>query len=97
MYLKTEIKRELFEEAMVREVARRVQLMRKEKKLVEADLISLHIETEDKELSIILKKHTSELARQVNAETVGFAHHAGAFHKEWEIGEAKVAIGIEKK
>ena len=97
VYLKTEVKKELYEEAMVREVARRVQLMRKEKKLVEADRISLHIETEDKEMSSIVKKHTSKLAEQVNAETVGFAHHSGGFRKEWEIGEARLTISIEKK
>ncbi|VVC00310.1 Isoleucine--tRNA ligase [uncultured archaeon] len=97
VFLKTEMKKELYEEAMVREVARRVQLMRKEKKLVESDKISLHIVAEDKELSAILKKHTSVLAGQVNAEVVGFTHATGGFHKEWEIEEAKVEITIEKK
>ena len=96
VYLKTEIKKELYEEAMVREVARRVQLMRKEKKLVESDKIVLHVETEDKELLAIVKKHSSVLAQQVNAELVGFGHSQG-FRKEWEIGEAKVFISLEKK
>jgi len=93
-YLKTEIKKELYEEAMVREVARRVQLMRKEKKLVEPDRIVLHVETEDKELASIIKKHTAELSSQVNAELVGFGHASG-FRKEWEIGEANVALTIQ--
>lgn len=95
-YLKTEMKKELYEEAMVREVARRVQLMRKEKKLVEGDRIVLHVETDDKELLSIMKKHTSEIASQVNAELIGFGHAQG-FRKEWEIDEAKVALTIEKK
>jgi len=63
------------------EVARRVQLMRKEKKLVESDRIVLHVETEDKELASIIKKHTAELSSQVNAELVGFGHASG-FRKE---------------
>ena len=97
VYLKTEMKKELYEEAMVREIARRVQLMRKEKKFVESDRIVLHIETEDKELSAIAKKHTAEIASQVNAELVGFTHHTGGFRKEWEVDEAKITLTIEKK
>jgi isoleucyl-tRNA synthetase len=97
VYLKTEMKKELYEEAMVREVARRVQLMRKEKKLVEADRIALHVQLEDKELSGILKRHASGLASQVNAEVVGFGSATGGFSKDWEIGEAQVKITIEKK
>lgn len=97
VFLKTEIKKELYEEAMVREVARRVQLMRKEKKLVESDRIAIRIETDEKELLAIIKRHTAKLAAQVNAETIGFSHHPGGFSKEWEIDEAKVRITIEKK
>ena len=97
VYLKTEMKKELYEEAMVREIARRVQLMRKEKKLVESDRIVLHIETDDKELSAIAKKHTDSIASQVNAELVGFTHYTGGFRKEWEIDEAKITLTIEKK
>ena len=97
IFLKTEIKKELYEEAMVREVARRVQLMRKEKKLVESDRISVWVETDDKELSALLKRHEKALAGQVNAEEVSFSHHAGGFRKEWEIGEATVHISIGNK
>jgi len=96
-FLKTEMKKELYEEAMVREVARRVQLMRKEKKLVESDKIALHMHLEDKELLAILKHHTTELASQVNAEVVGFGSAPGGFSKDWEIGEATLKITIEKK
>jgi hypothetical protein len=97
VFLKTEINKELYGEAMLREVARRVQLMRKERKLVESDRISLHIETEDKELLAILKRHTDKLALQVHAEVVGFSHSASGFRKEWEIDESKLSISIEKK
>ncbi|MCX8197853.1 MAG: isoleucine--tRNA ligase [Candidatus Micrarchaeota archaeon] len=96
VYLKTEMKKELFEEAMVREVARRVQIMRKEQKLVESDKISLHIQLEDKELLSILKRREKELASQVNAELVGFGRSEG-FAKDWEIGESQVRISIQKK
>ena len=97
IFLKTEMKKELYEEAMVREVARRVQMMRKERKLVESDGIALHLHTPDKELSAIIKKHSDEIARQVNASSVSFSIPAHAEKKEWEIDEAKLEASIEKK
>lgn len=97
VYLKTEMKKELYEEAMVREVARRVQLMRKEERLVESDQIALHLHTADKELSAIIRRHGDEIARQVNALSVGGSIPARAAKKEWEIGEAKLTVSIEKK
>lgn len=96
-FLKTEMKKELYEEAMVREVARRVQLMRKERKLVESDRIALHIHTDDKELAALLKKHANAIASQVNAEVVSFNRSSEGFRKEWEIEETMVEIAIEKK
>jgi hypothetical protein len=95
VFLKTEVKRELYEEAMVREVARRVQMMRKEKKLVESDRIALYLFCEDKEMSAIIKRHSGAIAGQVNAETVSLSRHAGA--KGWEIGEAEVFLAMEKR
>jgi len=95
VFLKTEMKRELYEEAMVREAARRVQLMRKEKKLVEGDRIALHLHTDDKEMHAILKKHEAEIAKQVNASSVSFGKHASG--KEWGIGDIVLHISIEKK
>jgi len=97
VYLKTQMKKELYEVAMVREVARRVQLMRKEKKLVESDGIALHLHTDDKELTSIIKRHSDEIARQVNASSVGTTIPSRGAKKEWEIDEAKLTIAIEKK
>ncbi|MCX6769648.1 MAG: isoleucine--tRNA ligase [Candidatus Micrarchaeota archaeon] len=97
VFLKTAQNRELYEESMVREVARRVQMMRKEKKLVESDRIAIHIHAEDKELDGIIKRHSDALCAQVNAEAVFLAKHAGGSFTEWEIGEAKVEISIEKR
>ncbi|MEM4633684.1 MAG: isoleucine--tRNA ligase [Candidatus Anstonellaceae archaeon] len=97
VYLKTEIKKELFEEAMVREIARRVQIMRKEMKLVEADKIYLRLSTNDKELASAVKKRQEELALQVNAESVVFGHADEGLCKDWEIGESQVRLCIRKK
>ena len=95
VFLKTEVKKELYEEAMVREVARRIQMMRKERKLVEADRISLHMHTESRDLAAIIKKHADAICAQVNAETLSFAKRAQG--KEWEIDESIVEISFEKK
>ena len=97
VYLKTEIRPELYEEAMVREVSRRIQLMRKEQKLVESDRISLNISTHDKKLLKILEKRATEISSQVNAFRLQFlTHHSGGFTKEWEIDGAKASISMEK-
>jgi isoleucyl-tRNA synthetase len=95
VFLKTEMKKELYEEAMVREVARRVQIMRKDKKLVESDKIALFVQTDDKELLSIIKRHEGKIASQVNASSVEFSKHAHM--KEWEIDETLLHVGIEKK
>jgi isoleucyl-tRNA synthetase len=97
VFLKTDVKKELYEEAMVRESARRVQIMRKDKKLVESDSIALHLHSEDKELMAIIRKHSDEIARQVNASSVSFSIPAHSAKKEWEIGEAVLVVSIEKK
>ena len=96
VFLKTEVKRELYEEAIVREAARRVQMMRKEKKLFEADKIALSLHTDDKDLLSILKKHEKGFCAQVNASSASFGKRAHFGSKEWEIADAKVEIWIEK-
>lgn len=97
VYLNTHIKKELFEEAMTREVARRVQLMRKQANLIESQKIILYIDTQDKELREILHKHAAKLAKQVNAISVNFEPKKAEFSKEWEIEDFNLVISFEKK
>jgi hypothetical protein len=97
VFVKTEMKKELYEEAMVREIARRVQLLRKERKLVEADRIELKVHCPEKELASIAKKHSGEICSQVNAESLELLEHMPKGAKEFEIGDIVLSIAIEKK
>ncbi|MEW6723119.1 MAG: isoleucine--tRNA ligase [Candidatus Micrarchaeota archaeon] len=72
VHIDRKIDEALYEEGLLNEVKRRVQMMRKEAQLVESDSIALHIETE-KELEAILKKQEKELSEAVNASSVKFA------------------------
>jgi isoleucyl-tRNA synthetase len=80
--------------AMVREVARRIQLMRKEMGLVEADNIEVEFECKDSELAKIVEKHRKELAEEVNAKKVSEGAAKGG--KDWEIEEWKIRIIVKK-
>jgi len=100
VFLKTEISRALYEEAMVREVARRVQLMRKELELVEKDEIAANI-IAGKELLEILERHKASLAKEVKARKLTISSKAelkaeGALEKEWEIEGENVTMIIAK-
>ncbi len=69
VYLYTKINEELFEEAMLREVARRIQQLRKQEELIESDEITIHFES-SKKLKEIINKHTSDLLQQTNATEI---------------------------
>jgi len=96
VYLKTKISEELYAQAMVREAARRVQLLRKEMKLVENDKIHLWVEA-DKELEKILHAQKPSLMVDVNAKEITFGRHKSGVHKEFEIEESKLRICVEKE
>jgi isoleucyl-tRNA synthetase len=61
----------LYEEGVLNEVKRRVQMMRKEAQLVESDRIGLHIVAE-KEMESILRRHEKVLSEAVNASGVEY-------------------------
>ena len=62
----------LYEEGLLNEVKRRIQMMRKEAKLVESDKVALSISTE-KEFESILKKQEKALIDAVNASSVAYS------------------------
>ncbi|MCC7552674.1 isoleucine--tRNA ligase [Candidatus Micrarchaeota archaeon] len=69
VYLYTKINPELFEEAMLREVARRIQQLRKQENLVETDQITISFEA-SKTLAEIINKHNEEIIKQTNAAKI---------------------------
>ncbi len=83
----------LYEEGIFNEVKRRIQVMRKEAGLVEADKISLNISTED-ELKGIIEKMKEKLMEDVNASKLLFeqAKEMG----EYNIDGRVVRIAIKK-
>lgn len=92
VYLNTKVSKELYEEAMVREVGRRVQMMRKEMGLVEEDKVTVNISTEN-ELKEMLEKNKEQLAQDVNAKEVTFLKEKG---KKWDIEEFELEVSIKK-
>jgi len=92
VYLNTKIGKGLYEEAMVREVGRRVQMMRKELGFVEEDKAVVNISTGD-ELKKILEKNKGQLAEEVNAREVTFLKEKG---KKWKVEEFELELSVKK-
>lgn len=97
VYLKIEVTPALYEEAMAREVGRRIQMMRKELQLVETDMIEVNV-IGDAELLSLLKKGEKDLAKDVKAESLVLSEKQKlkGDAKEWEIDERNVKIVIKK-
>ncbi|MFH0885219.1 MAG: isoleucine--tRNA ligase [Candidatus Micrarchaeota archaeon] len=72
VHIGKKIDEELYEEGLLNEVKRRIQMMRKEAKLVESDTIAFSISTE-KEFETILKKQEKALMEAVNASSASYA------------------------
>ena len=72
IHIDKKIDESLYEEGLLNEVKRRVQMMRKEAKLVESDKIALSLSME-KEFEAIIKKNEKALAEAVNAKSVGYS------------------------
>jgi isoleucyl-tRNA synthetase len=92
--LKTKVDSELYAEAMLSEVRRRIQMMRKEMQLVESDTINVSIDC-SKELKQMLEPGSDKLRGEVNAKKISF-EEGGKLKKKWEIEEEKLEIGISE-
>ncbi|MEW6748269.1 MAG: isoleucine--tRNA ligase [Candidatus Micrarchaeota archaeon] len=93
LYIDKKIDESLYEEGVLNEVKRRIQMMRKEAGLVESDPISITIETE-KELEGILKKQEKPLSEAVNASSVSYG--AEKEMNEYKIDGRLVRIALKK-
>ncbi len=87
-YLDTEMDDELLEEALFREVVRKVQDMRKKNNYVVSDRVILHLSDKG------LKKFTKELKSEVGAEKVVFGKTSGKTSIEFD--NKRIGIDIEK-
>jgi isoleucyl-tRNA synthetase len=93
VHLDRKIDEALYEEGVLNEVKRRIQVMRKEAGLVETDTVSLSISSE-KEFEAILEKHAQRLSSEVNASGVQFA--VAKEMNEYEIDGRVVKIALKK-
>jgi isoleucyl-tRNA synthetase len=71
-HIDKKIDESLYEEGLINEVKRRIQIMRKEAQLVEADRILVSISSE-KEIELIVKKHQKTLTESVNSSSFDFS------------------------
>ncbi|MFH0817000.1 MAG: isoleucine--tRNA ligase [Candidatus Micrarchaeota archaeon] len=97
VYIKTEVNPALYEEAMAREVGRRIQIMRKELALVETDNIQVNVIAGEEFLKL-LSNRKDEIALSVNASEVILSDvpkMSGA-PQEWDIEAEAVKIIIAK-
>jgi len=89
-----EISKELLREALFRELARRIQLMRKEMGLKKVDKIELYYSTAG-ELGVIMNDKGKDLAKEVNAVKISNTLDGNAA-QEFEIENEKISIAIKK-
>jgi len=93
LFLKTKLDKSLIAEGTANELRRRVQIMRKEAKLVEKDRIIVYISASE-EFEKLISSHVDSLKKETNAAEVVFKK-GGKPQKTWEIDEEKVTLGIE--
>ena len=89
VWLNVERDEELEREALLNEVIRRIQAMRKELRLVEKDKIAVRYEG----LDDVFESYAKRIAERVNAVDIKKGAKRG---KEWDIEGHKVKIEIEK-
>ncbi len=90
---------ELKAELMVREVVRRIQMMRKDQKMTKINMIEVGV-VADKESNELLKKNEKSIKEVVKAAKLHVMDELkpehGFYEKTWEISGITVRIGIKK-
>jgi isoleucyl-tRNA synthetase len=107
VYVKTVMSESLYQEAMERELARRIQSMRKEMALQHSDVVEVWL-AGDADLLKAAKAGHKRLSEAVNAKAVHVEGHAPASNegattapsssltKEWEIEDMKIKIVVRR-
>ena len=94
VHVDKKIDEELYEEGMVNEIKRRIQILRKDEGLVEQDKIVLKLKSEA-EIESITRKHEKRIMSEVNASSVEYGPMDDA--KEYKIDGRIVRVSIKKK
>ena len=93
--LNTRLTPALIEEGIERELISKIQTMRKEAGFAVTDHIRVTYAA-GANAAAVLEGHKAQIAAVVLADEISAAAPAG-YVKEWEIGEGKVTLGVEKK
>ena len=93
IHIDKKIDEELYEEGIMNEVKRRIQMMRKEAGLVESDRIAIHVSCE-KEMEAIVRKNEKALSEAVNASSMEYAPDKTM--NEYEIDGRLLKLSLKK-
>jgi valyl-tRNA synthetase len=96
IYLDTELTQDILEEALVREVMRAVQVLRKKKGLKVEERISLSIKS-DSSVQKTLQKYKKEIVNKVGAKGIEIGTLKGKAKDEFDFKGKKIQIGFDKK
>jgi len=88
--------KELLNEALSREVIRRIQVMRNKANLYVDEFIEVGIETDEKELKEAVDSLKEYIAREVRATQISDKVSKDMFVEDWDIEGMRVKIGIRK-
>ena len=94
--LNCELTEDLYEEAITNELARRVQMLRKNLQLVEKDKVKVIMDIED-EFQAIVEKNKKEIMNSTNTKSLEFGKLPdGENTKSWEIDGRTAKLKVEK-
>jgi len=93
IHISKKIDQELYEEGILNEIKRRIQVMRKEMGLIETDKVSLHISSE-KAIEAIVEAGRERLCSEVNARSLVF--EPSKEMSEYQIDGRLVRISVKK-
>jgi len=89
--------RELLNEALSREIIRRIQVMRNKVNLYVDEFIEVGIETDERELKEAVDSLKEYIAREVRATQISDKVSKDMFAEDWDIEGMRVKIGIRRR
>jgi len=96
VYLPRTLDKDLYYEALARELIRRAQVMRNLMNLNVEEYVVLGIDTSDEDIAEALRRHMGFIANEVRARKVVTTVTDDMFSKSWVIEGMKVRIGIRR-
>jgi len=89
------IDKELYYEALAREVVRRIQVMRNKANLQVDEFIELFISTSDEDLNEAVKKHLNYVLSETRAKSL-VSDSTNMYVSDWDIDGRKIRLGIRR-